>query len=42
MAGKGGLMPADAVDIDTTDPTKVVYTLPTGAAKKVVRLFVTP
>jgi hypothetical protein len=34
---------ADPADIDTTtDPTKVVYTLPTGAAKKFCRLFVTP
>jgi autotransporter-associated beta strand protein len=36
-------VPADPADIDTTtDPTKVVYTLPTGAAKKFCRLFVTP
>jgi hypothetical protein len=36
-------VPADSADIDTTtDPTKVVYTLPTGAAKKFCRLFVTP
>ena len=36
-------VPADPADIDTTtDPTKVVYTLPTGAAKKFCRLFVIP
>ena len=36
-------VPADSADIDTTtDPTKVVYTLPKGAAKKFCRLFVTP
>ena len=34
---------ADPADVDTTtDPTKVVYTLPTGAPKKFCRLVVTP
>jgi len=34
---------ADPADVDaTTDPTQVVYTLPTGAAKKFCRLAVTP
>jgi len=33
---------AATTGVDTSDPTKVVYTLPTGAAKKFCRLLVIP
>ena len=35
-------VPAASGDVDTSDPSKVVFTLPTGASKKFCRLVVTP
>ncbi|MCX6876315.1 MAG: hypothetical protein NTW21_21280 [Verrucomicrobia bacterium] len=34
--------PADTADVDTSDPSQVIYTFPSGAAKKFCRLAVTP
>ena len=34
--------PANPAAVDTSDPSKVVYTLPTGAPRKFCRLVVTP
>ena len=41
LAAWSDIIPPDS-SIDTSDPTKVVYTLPTGASKKFCRLVVIP
>jgi hypothetical protein len=34
--------PANPADVDLSDPSQVIYTFPSGAAKKFCRLVVTP